>query len=83
VSFGYGRRRRSAVILTKTGGQGKASERDRDDRREERGRGSLTRSESTGDARRLVEVQRGIPRSWLRLVQEDEREMEEECWGLL
>jgi hypothetical protein len=67
------------VILTETGGQGKASERDRDDRREDRGRGSLTRLESTGDARRLAEVRRGIPRSWRHLMQEDEREMEEEC----
>jgi hypothetical protein len=84
VSFGYDRRRRSTVILTKTGGVRGRRQSGTEMIGEKRGgAGSLTRSESTGDARRLAEVRRGIPRSWRRLVQEDEREMEEECWGLL
>jgi hypothetical protein len=44
---------------------------------------SLRTSKSFGDARKLAEVRRGIPRSWRRLGQEDEREMEKGGWGFL
>jgi hypothetical protein len=32
---------------------------------------------------RCVGLRRGIPPAWRRLVQENEREMWEECWGFL
>jgi hypothetical protein len=61
VASGELRMRRSAAIRTKTGGQGDAVERYRDDRREDRGRGSLVRSESTGGTCRWGGVRRAIP----------------------
>jgi hypothetical protein len=52
-------------------GQGDASERDREDRREERGRGSLISSITSGDSGGSFGFRRGIARSWWRFSREE------------
>jgi hypothetical protein len=78
VALGELHTRRSAAIRTNTGGQGDAIERYRDDRREERERGSLARSESTGGTYRWGEVRRAIPTAWGQDLERKEGENGEE-----
>jgi hypothetical protein len=60
-----------------------APERGGGDRGEEDARGSLERSESTDYADGLLRFRRAIVSVWRCLAQEEEREMEEVCEGVL
>jgi hypothetical protein len=73
----------SAVFKTRKRGQGEAPGRGRKvgGKREEVG--SPWAPNRCGDARRRAELRREIPPSWRSLLQEDEREMEEEREGSL
>jgi hypothetical protein len=81
--FGRGRSRWIAARLNRGGGQGGAPVWGEEVRGEERGSGSLSLPILCGNACRCVGLRRGIPSAWRRLERKNEREMGEECWGLL